>query len=1369
MPLKQNPLLNYTPNATGNPLLDMPGMRGKPGENNPLLGGEYPSVYQQPTDAPMPMTFDPAGLVLRSIAQQETGGRYEAVGGIAIRGQGRALGKYQFMPNTLIDLGYGKYLKSRIPDDYNDQAKAQGLASPFLSRPEIQDQAALAHINNLAKGLGIDLNKLTEKDVARIAAAWVGGAGMANAPERWARASVGPGAKATVQDYVNRVVDNARRQAGITSEPAVGAPPQPTGAPPVGVQPPGGTPLHPLDRRLLEGVQGLTAGPAYQFTLKPAGQALLQTAQTLSPTRIPGVKQVWQPVKKYGGQATSLLFKGLDSIATMSLGIPATLLTTFTESKDPLTRKITMAQSYAEMTRMRAATGFSAGFTAKGGPFWEKAKQILPNYTKIVEDALWDNFFGTGLGSLKVGGLMAEYLLPPELKKSQAAKWSLGFGLAVAGDPLNILTPAKVAKVSGVTRLAKTLTPKVDELLYGSEASRVLTQIFKRYPDMAGGVIDPVMARSAQLAYHAEYANSVRKYEGVLDDVIKTFGRNPEAQKFISDYVDAGNVGARHAVLTKATAQGIKPQDVARIGDKMVQAGDDMGQYLLAKGFITPEDYNKLRGRYLRIIYDRYLQPDEFAAKLRRMNVPEEWMPHIQETRLRQRLAKPLLYKRPLLQDSNINALMYQVFAQPDKTLPEWIQMVEGFVAKDKNWSKSHYVMRQKAVESIVDLLTEPQQIGQKGKGFLILPAQSPAQLVSPKGVTMEPWQIKSTAERRLMGSAELAAKIEGELGENILKMPHVRIQGLKRQMRLFTARKNIPQEIKEALGEVEEAGPRFAQQLNVFAKQRAIQENLEYISRNVVRTKSQLDLISPNLVASGRWKPIVGNAEDLGPLFRDVAKGEEVYYAPWVFHNFMNDLRRAPRYARAGREAFSHDFMGYVETVTSGMKRLLVTHRPGGIIRNMLSTVIMGDMATGGKFFSDPSVLHWAAKEWTGKGPFFTELSKYADLGADSMKIHEFGLLANLVRKSKPQDKWIEKLENVARHFWDDPVKLYGFTEGTVRLGVAKKMHTNMVAKLGRTLTEKEWRLIAEESMNATINYGDVPYWIEQSRRIGFMPITSFITFPWKVVPRTFKTIWESPTTILKYPRAVEAFSRAQMSEQGYENLASLSPEWMRNNLLVMMPNGEAYNLGWIMPWQALDEFTKVATTTTNPLAPRDQSIISNLFLTWYGELYYNRDFLGRPIVDPNDNRLEAARKISAYTNDRLGGITDAIKMTEALNETFKRHPDVKTDRYGTPLPDIGDIILQFFGFRPYKMEPSALRTQRLMALKMEINAFKDAAFRRHNQFASKYGKDEKLWPEDIQREWASYLERTRRNSLRRQQEAQYIQDIPIQEIWGR
>jgi hypothetical protein len=91
-----------------------------------------------------------------AITSQESGGRANIV-----NKRSGALGLYQFMPNTLKDLGY------------------KGTTQDFLKNPALQTQYMNMFTQRNAKQLGIDINKMDMQQARYLAAAHYGGVGGA--------------------------------------------------------------------------------------------------------------------------------------------------------------------------------------------------------------------------------------------------------------------------------------------------------------------------------------------------------------------------------------------------------------------------------------------------------------------------------------------------------------------------------------------------------------------------------------------------------------------------------------------------------------------------------------------------------------------------------------------------------------------------------------------------------------------------------------------------------------------------------------------------------------------------------------------------------------------------------------------------------------------------------------------------------------------------------------------------------------------------------------------------------------------------------------------------------------------------------------
>ena len=122
------------------------------------------SVNRQPSNFPSNKTFN-IDSVMTAIGLQESGGKYGAKGSLIRKGAHagtRALGKYQFMPKTLANLGF-------------DVSERQ-----FLRDTKLQEQAMRRLTFDNAKRLGIkNLNALNATQARALAMAHYAGVGKA--------------------------------------------------------------------------------------------------------------------------------------------------------------------------------------------------------------------------------------------------------------------------------------------------------------------------------------------------------------------------------------------------------------------------------------------------------------------------------------------------------------------------------------------------------------------------------------------------------------------------------------------------------------------------------------------------------------------------------------------------------------------------------------------------------------------------------------------------------------------------------------------------------------------------------------------------------------------------------------------------------------------------------------------------------------------------------------------------------------------------------------------------------------------------------------------------------------------------------------
>jgi hypothetical protein len=160
--------------------------------------------------------------VSKAIAKQEGRGDYGQISYAPNKKKdgtplGYALGKYQFLPQTIVAMGFGRHLDSQNPADYMNPAKAKQLAARWLANTEVQDQAMQALIRTNAKALGFDPNgPFTLDQVGALAVAHVGGVGLAQRvledPAAANRTRVGPNTSVTVAAYKANVEANTAAQ-----------------------------------------------------------------------------------------------------------------------------------------------------------------------------------------------------------------------------------------------------------------------------------------------------------------------------------------------------------------------------------------------------------------------------------------------------------------------------------------------------------------------------------------------------------------------------------------------------------------------------------------------------------------------------------------------------------------------------------------------------------------------------------------------------------------------------------------------------------------------------------------------------------------------------------------------------------------------------------------------------------------------------------------------------------------------------------------------------------------------------------------------------------------------------------------------------
>jgi hypothetical protein len=142
---------------------------------------------------------------------------------------------------------------------------------------------------------------------------------------------------------------------------------------------------------------------------------------------------------------------------------------------------------------------------------------------------------------------------------------------------------------------------------------------------------------------------------------------------------------------------------------------------------------------------------------------------------------------------------------------------------------------------------------------------------------------------------------------------------------------------------------------------------------------------------------------------------------------------------------------------------------------------------------------------------------------------------------------------------------RVFEFNEKLFKLTVFIDKYEEMargMAKAGRIITPEAQRHIANQAATladrALFDYSNVPFLIDWARQYGIVP---FITFPFKAAPYALETLYERPHRVLKYHRTVEEINRslAGSSEDVAREINAL-PDYLRDKLVVRLPFEDAH-----------------------------------------------------------------------------------------------------------------------------------------------------------------------------------------------------------------
>lgn len=500
--------------------------------------------------------------------------------------------------------------------------------------------------------------------------------------------------------------------------------------------------------------------------------------------------------------------------------------------------------------------------------------------------------------------------------------------------------------------------------------------------------------------------------------------------------------------------------------------------------------------------------------------------------------------------------------------------------------------------------------------------------------------QLSQEAIQYLDLSPEMKKAYESGIGTYMKRMyrrfeepmPLGRLAGMATQKpkriegSLFKARKDIPDDLRQAWGEIEEFGYPTAKamlQLNTAV------ENAKFFRETASKFGS-------DVAEEGLFK--LADTPRLGAL-----SGKHV---PRPIFDSINEIIRTPG-----------DTEKLLRPVVGAFKYAKVILNPATHARNVASNLVLNNFE--GLSPARLDIYALAGRELVKKGKWYQEALEKG-LGLDTYAAQEIkGLL------SGPDVSALGKAKGAIGKAADKIAEIYQKEEEFAKLA-------QYIFQRKKGLSGDEAWKIAER---ATFNYAQVTPAIRRLRESIFG--YPFITFTYKATPQVLRTAVTRPTKISNIGKIKEGIENFTDQEELKRERAS-EPDWVRNGFYLKLPIKDEYgrsaymDLTYILPFGDLvsgNFFEKGVDRDTGLSEGVPEATVRKLaFPNMIKEMVTNEDFFGNKIYKESDSTPEQLRDIMGYLTRMFAPPLLADQLPGGYRADGTRRPGLVSRVSGLP-----------------------------------------------------------------------------------------------------